>query len=443
MANFTPREQLMLELVNRARMDPNGEAARYGITLNQGLAAGAISSTPKQVLAGNDQLRTAASSHSAWMINNDLFQHNELLGTLGFAGVTPTARMTAAGYAFSGSWSNGENIAFVGTTGALDATQAIYDEHRNLFLSTHGHRQNLLMDNFREVGIGQVNGGFTQSGVTYNSSMITQDFTVSGSKVFVTGVVYNDTVSNDNFFTVGEQTASRAVTVTGGFADSTGPGGGYELGFTSGGAKTISFDLSGGAVSVKLTLGSANLKVDVVNGTEVWTNASVASLSTVVKELHALGISAMSLTGSAASEKIFGNSAANALSGAGGNDSLSGSGGNDSLIGGSGHDKLTGGSGADRFVFKAASESGLDAAHDTIADFQDSGADVIDLSAVWSGTLTYRGISAFTGADQVRVTASGSDVIVHVNLDADSTDEMQILLTGTKLGDMLKGDFIL
>ena len=53
MADATAREQLILEMINRARMDPEGEAARYGISLNQGLTAGTISSAPKQVLAFN------------------------------------------------------------------------------------------------------------------------------------------------------------------------------------------------------------------------------------------------------------------------------------------------------------------------------------------------------------------------------------------------------
>ena len=30
MSDMTPQEQLMLELINRARMDPNGEAKRFG-----------------------------------------------------------------------------------------------------------------------------------------------------------------------------------------------------------------------------------------------------------------------------------------------------------------------------------------------------------------------------------------------------------------------------
>ena len=40
MADATAREQLMLELVNRARLDPLGEARRFGIDLNQGLGSG-------------------------------------------------------------------------------------------------------------------------------------------------------------------------------------------------------------------------------------------------------------------------------------------------------------------------------------------------------------------------------------------------------------------
>ena len=45
MAQPTAYEQYFLELVNRARANPGGEAARLGIDLNQGLAAGTISAT--------------------------------------------------------------------------------------------------------------------------------------------------------------------------------------------------------------------------------------------------------------------------------------------------------------------------------------------------------------------------------------------------------------
>ncbi len=42
MAQPTAHEQYFLELVNRARANPGAEAARLGLGLNDGLAAGAI-----------------------------------------------------------------------------------------------------------------------------------------------------------------------------------------------------------------------------------------------------------------------------------------------------------------------------------------------------------------------------------------------------------------
>ncbi len=56
-------EQLMIELINRARMDPLAEAARQGIALDQGLATGAITGAAKQVLAPNAALQQAADAH--------------------------------------------------------------------------------------------------------------------------------------------------------------------------------------------------------------------------------------------------------------------------------------------------------------------------------------------------------------------------------------------
>ena len=58
--DFTAHDQLMLELVNRARMAPLEEAQRYGIDLNEGFDEGTISSEPTQPLAPN-QILTDAS----------------------------------------------------------------------------------------------------------------------------------------------------------------------------------------------------------------------------------------------------------------------------------------------------------------------------------------------------------------------------------------------
>ena len=35
-------EQLLIEMINRARLDPEGEAALFGIDLNQGLSTGTL-----------------------------------------------------------------------------------------------------------------------------------------------------------------------------------------------------------------------------------------------------------------------------------------------------------------------------------------------------------------------------------------------------------------
>jgi Ca2+-binding RTX toxin-like protein len=274
--------------------------------------------------------------------------------------------------------------------------------------------------------------------------MITENFADRG-KTFITGVIYNDTKVNDNFFTVGEQKAGRSVTSAGATTDTTGAGGGYELAYATAGTKVVNFNVSTGRVTVSVTLGSSNVKVDVVNGDEVWTNANLRVTTTNVDEIHALGISKLSLTGSAASELLFGNKGINTLDGGSGNDTLRGEAGADVMIGGRGRDTHTGGSSADKFVFRSVSESGATStSRDTINDFQDSGSDKIDLHLVFAGTLRYRGTAAFTDDGQVRVQKSGtSDVLVSVSTDADSTAELTILLKGTTTAQMSSTDFIL
>ncbi len=380
------------------------------------------------------------------MITNDTFSHSERSGSPHFFGEDPFLRMDNALYV--GAFAEGENIALVYSTAALNTTQAMLDMERNLFMDTNppypgrGHRLNILDANYNEVGIGQFNGTWTTGGKNYYGSTVTQDFGGRPNIAFITGVVYNDTVTNDNFFTVGEQTVGRLVDGSGA-SDTTGAGGGYELEYSTAGSKSVTFNLATGNVIVRLALGATNIKVDIVNGHELWTNASLSAVSTTATELHALGISGMTLTGSSAGEKIFGNNGANILNGGGGNDSLTGLGGIDKITGGAGHDTLTGGSGDDRFIYKLATDSGIDTARDIITDFQDSGLDRIDLSAVDPGTLVYQGTAAITGAHQVNVTTLGTSVLVHVNLDADATDEMQILLTNTTIASMAPGDFIL
>ncbi|MBR2534632.1 MAG: hypothetical protein IKE66_01030 [Hyphomicrobium sp.] len=127
MAALNAYEQLLLELMNRARLDPASEAARLGISLNAGLAAGTISTAAKAVLAPNSDLVTAARGHSQYMIDVDQFAHS------GIGDGTPTSRMQAAGYTLTGSWRTGENMAWVGTTGTANAIAFTMNRRQPVF----------------------------------------------------------------------------------------------------------------------------------------------------------------------------------------------------------------------------------------------------------------------------------------------------------------------
>jgi len=113
---------------------------------------------------------------------------------------------------------------------------------------------------------------------------------LSGTTKFVTGVVYNDTTVNDNFFSIGEQTAGRAVSGPGA-SDTTGGGGGYELGFAATGAKTIGFHLATGLLQVSRDgRRRGTSRSTPSTATRFWANASVAVVGGPITELHALGV---------------------------------------------------------------------------------------------------------------------------------------------------------
>lgn len=353
----TSQEQLLLELINRARLDPAGEAARYGIDLNQGLSAGTISATAKQVLASNSLLALSADGHSAWMLANNTFSHT------GNGGSSALQRIQASGYSLTTPWSVGENIAWIGNTVALDMTQAVLDQHEGLFLSA-GHRTNILNASYREVGLGVETGSYTHTdNVTYTASvMTTENFAVSGASIFLTGVAYNDT-DNDNFYSVGEGRGGVTVTVgsSGGTAATATPGG-YERTVAQG-ASTVTF--SGGgltqAVTVSVVFGTQNAKLDLVDGNSVASSIDL-TLGTNAVGARLLGVSDLYLIGNNLPNFLDGNAGANTIYGGIGADTIYGGGGNDHLLGEAGNDYLYGGAGndlldpgpGDNFVFGGA-----------------------------------------------------------------------------------------
>lgn len=455
MAAFSAYEQLLLELINRARMNPAAEAARLGIGLNDGLAAGTIAATPKQPLAGSELLVTAARGHSQYMINVDKFDHQAI------GDGTPTSRMQAAGYLFSGSWANGENIAWVGTTGTLNLLNSVFNINDNLFRSPH-HRTNVLDNYFQELGTGVVSGAFTAGGTTYNTAMATENFAKSGAKYFVTGVAIND-ANHNNFYDVGEGRANIRIGVTtGGLADGsalTKAAGGYAAA-TSAGTHVVTFSGGGLAAAVVATVyaGAANAKVDLV-GTSKILSSVTTYLGAGAADLALLGASATTGVGNAVANVVTGNTASNSLWGLAGNDTLLGGAGNDLLVGGAGRDVMTGGAGADRFDFNLTSETtNIAASRDVITDFTHNAtlglSDRIDLSTIdangaragdafsWIGTAAFSGVAGQLHYRQENPAGTVNDkTIVEGDIDGNRTVDFQIELTGVKA--LVAADFIL
>ena len=285
--NPTGAEQEMLELLNNMRTDPQGHFARLvsstspltspdadvqsalnffhvnGATLRSqwnGLTAA-------QPLAWSDALNTSAGSHNAAMIAADTQSH-QLPGEKDIGG-----RATDAGYA---GWTNiAENIyaysdsPFFGHAGfAIDwggsaATGGIQ--------SPAGHRNNIMSNTYREVGITVTNE--TNAATDVGPQVITQDFgtrsALSGGG-YLLGVVSNDLNAN-TFYNAGEGLGGVTVQVSGGGGFNrtltSMTAGGYQT-FLPAGAYTVTF--SGGGLAAAVTravdVGTANVKLDVISG---------------------------------------------------------------------------------------------------------------------------------------------------------------------------------
>ena len=263
---ITDFEQLLVELVNRDRMHPAEAVARFPelSDLNDGLPAGTISESPKQPLAPNQLLANAALEHAQDMLEFDYFSHTDL------GGGSPSDRAAAAGYPTG----VGENIAWAGTTGTLNQLDQVYGRHKSLFLSP-GHRQNMMLETYRELGTGVSFGVYTTSPPTtnsvidWNAIMVVENFGNPGGNSLITGVAFTDAVASDNFYDVGEGVGDVRITAvntsTGAsYYTRTGSSGGYSLPVPNG---TYTVTATGGGlphtmVTEGIDVASANVKVD-------------------------------------------------------------------------------------------------------------------------------------------------------------------------------------
>lgn len=261
-------EQLMLERINRARLRPVDEAARFRIAIDEGIP-GELNAKPRQAVAFNGTLAVAARRHADDMLANNYFAHNDL------SGQTPFDRMRAAGFTFSVA---GENLAWRGNTLSINLVDTIDRMHEDLFVDSsipdRGHRKVMLTDAFREVGVSIRRGPYVQDGARYDSMMAVQDYATARNArtYFILGVVYDDRNGNGEY-DFGEGTANSLVTV-GDQSATTGAGGGYTFEAPAG-DYTVHF-ITGS--EQKLVVIDKNVKLDLVNGTQTVVNLGVGAL---------------------------------------------------------------------------------------------------------------------------------------------------------------------
>ena len=375
---LTAGEQYLLELMNRARLDPAGEAARMGIDLNLGLNAGTIAITARQVLAPNVLLEAAATGHSIWELAADVVSHT------GAGGSTISARLLAQGYT---SNLYAENLALI-APGAGQTQQSTIDELNKTLFADAGNRMSLMNGGLKEVGLGLEAGVYTQAGQNYNAQALTIDFATTGRAHFLTGVAYND-IDKNAFYSIGEGTANVVFNALGLTAASA-EAGGYSLALGSNVATAVSGRVGALDFALTVDLSLGNVKLDVVGGTTFATSGNVtlgAGLNNVVQ----LGVANLAATGNTAGNVLTGNAGYNALTGLLGNDKLFGNIGNDTLDGGYGNDRLSGGKGADMLtggngadVFNFTKNEGVD----RITDFSLAAGDRLQLDdALWGGVV--------------------------------------------------------
>lgn len=199
----------MLRLVNRARLDPAGEAVRLGSTVVD-------TRTPVPALAYDVLVARSARNHNTWMHDNlgniattsapDSFSHYETVdGTStgtpatslpNYTGATLGTRVTYAGY----SWGSvGENILTNWSSSTIILDQARYSSMHKGWWESTDHRNNMLSSNFAAFGFYAESRTFTPPRGNLNAPAdnimyATQNFgrTLSQPRNHIFGLLYKD-----------------------------------------------------------------------------------------------------------------------------------------------------------------------------------------------------------------------------------------------------------
>lgn len=258
----TAEEQLILELINRARADANAEAQRLVATtdgdvlgsinffgVNLGVVINQFKTLEQTLppLSMNTQLTTAARLHSQDMFNNIFQSHYSSDNPISpnEAGDSLGDRVRHQGYNFMGV---GENV-FSYARSAFQSHAAFeidWGASPNGIQDPPGHRNNIHNSLFREVGIGVILGTNSSGNGSIGPVIVTQDFGVKliGATPYITGVAYDDQ-NGSGFYDLGEGLGGINVAVNGSdFFAVTASTGGYSVPVPRNGNYSVTFSSS-------------------------------------------------------------------------------------------------------------------------------------------------------------------------------------------------------
>ena len=366
-------------------------------------APGTISDAPKQPLAFNENLQSAADDQSAWLLANttlSTFSHS------GPGGDMPDDRAKDAGYALPTTDYTRENAGINLYSVLGDLTTLVAGEEQAYFVDTansdggRGHRLQMMDPNLKEVGSAVATGPYNYTDptshitTTYQGFETVIDMGFHDDVPYLTGVAYDDDIVQDNFYTPGEGLAGVsvvAVRTSDGktFATQTQDAGQYTMaldpgtyniygfggplgGFVTYGNVTVTDQnveedftpamvttstppfalLSAGTLFVNGTAGNDTIGIsrsgDIYTVTRTGSSPqtpmtfSVSDVSSIQVDLGD-GDDAFSVGKGVPAVYVNGGLGNDTISGGEGNDTLTGAAGNDSIAGNGGDDRLNGG----------------------------------------------------------------------------------------------------
>jgi len=342
-------EQYLLELINRARLDPALEFERLVSPYANHRPDWTPPTGERQPLAWNAALSDAAREQSLhWLGWRD--------PDFAWDGAGPVAdRVAGAGYPAAPGAPAAEAYGAMSSIYAYEPVYSLGTSYRSGF--THAPDDGAtLVPEAREAGVAVDFRNWTmgrevvlddwRGDDAHDVAWSVVSATPADEPLFLTGVVYDDR-DGDRFYTPGEGVAGAWISaVPPGNIDAsvqapTGTAGGYEARVPPGpgGLLDVTVDRGDGspAMTVRLTVGDGNVKLDSPGPGRIAANADVWVLSPGVSEVRLLGIG-HDVDAGYGSELLIGNRGRNFLDGNEGDDVLNGGGGRDLLSGGPGDD---------------------------------------------------------------------------------------------------------